>query len=186
MSRHVTAGFAALTPDLRDAISKARQERERNRALLREDIQRERLTTSPDGDIPVTSLQAQMGRALMGYQIIQRLKRCNPNLVFEVSLHDKTKTGIYLKTPTGKQFLCGMQTQLSPEFSVRVPETKEIPHPDNTGEWVKVQGIKTETRGWRTVLAMLIRSKAITLEQAERHFEVNLGRSSKNWQTITH
>jgi hypothetical protein len=178
----ITAGLPALSPELRNAISTIQEHRERNRQLLKDEIKREASLTSSDASFDVTSQEQQMGRPLSRAELEKRLLLCNKNFVFETSLMDPSKAGVYLLTPTGKQFLCGYMNGISPEFSVIVPEEKEIPDPDGTPDWQKVKGMRTEVRGWRTVLAMLIKNRAITVAQVEKHFETHLGRQSQNWQ----
>lgn len=184
----VTAGLPALTPGLRHAITKARMGRFESDQRLKDHIARESETTSPDGEIDTTSYAQQLGRPFSAAELQRRLKWCNPNLVFEVSLSDVTKTGIYiLENQDGKterRFVCGMMSGVSPERSIRVPKSKKIPNPDNEGEWVNVDVISEEIRGWRTVLARLLVSKLITQAQIDRNFPPHDGVSC-NWQKLT-
>jgi hypothetical protein len=182
MSSHVTAGMPALSSDLRNAITKIHEGRDRNRALLQDDIKREASLTKEDASFDVTDQAQQMGRPLSRSELERKLLLCNKNFIFETSIQDPTKAGVYVITPTGKRFLCGFINGISPEFSVIVPEEKTIPDPDGSPDWQKVRGMKSEIRGWRTVLAMLIKSRAITQAQAETHFETHKGRQSQNWQ----
>lgn len=152
------------------------------------------VTHAPDGDRPVTSLEAQLGRPLSRLQVEQRLKKCNPNLFIETSKADPTKAGIYRVASipdelgvirSQKQFLTGMESGFSPEFSVRHIEYEEVPNPSCPGEMTKRPKFKGETRGWRTVLAALIRSKNLVAGDANREFEINRGQQSKNWHLLT-
>ena len=152
------------------------------------------VTHAPDGDRPTTSLEAQLGRPLTRIQIEQRLKKCNPNLFIETSIADPTKAGVY--TVAGvvdelgvirkqKQFLTGLENGFSPEFSVRHIEYEEVPNPSCPGEMTKRPKFKGETRGYRTVLAALIRSRHITIGSASEHFNLSSGQNSRNWQLLT-
>jgi hypothetical protein len=163
-------------------------------AAVKQDWQGNFVTHAPDGERPVTSLEAQLGRPLTRLQIEQRLKKCNPNLFVEVSKGFSNKAGIY--TVNGvpdelgvirkqKQFLVGMEAGFSPEFSVRHIEYEEVPNPSCPGEMTKRPKFKGETRGWRTVLAALIRSRHLTLGDAETNFEINKGQESRNWHLLT-
>jgi len=163
-------------------------------AAVKRDWETNFVTHAPDGDRPVTSLEAQLGRPLTRLQIEQRLKKCNPNLFIETSNADKTKAGVY--TVNGvpdelgvirkqKQFLCGMESGFSPEFSVRHIEYEEVPNPSCPGEMTKRPKFKGETRGWRTVLASLIRSRHLALTDVQKNFETNKGQESKNWQILS-
>ena len=149
-------------------------------------------TTAPDASFDVTNLLQQMGRPLTTQQVMERLGKINRNFYFEVSNACASRMGIYLITPmkdettggirTGKRFLCGMENGYMPEFSVRHSEMEEFPRmfPDVGTELVPV--MKSETRGWRTILARLIKLRVITLTQAEKWFDLPLGRGSKNWK----
>ena len=163
-------------------------------AAVRKDWESNFVTYAPDGDRPTTSLEAQLGRPLTRLQIEQRLKKCNPNLFIETSNTDKTKAGVY--TVAGvvdelgvikrqKQFLTGMENGFSPEFSVRHIEYEEVPNPSCPGEMTKRPKFKGETRGYRTVLAALIRSRHITIGIANEHFNLSSGQNSRNWQLLT-
>ena len=161
-------------------------------AAVKQDWQNNAVTYAPDGDRPTTMLDAQLGRPLTRLEIEKRLKKCNPNLFIEVSKAFPDKAGVY--TVTGvpdelgvirrqKQFLTGMEAGYSPEFSVRHIEYEEVPNPSCPGEMTKRPKFKGETRGWRTVVASLIRSKHFTLEDAKRNFEIK--QESRNWQQLT-
>jgi len=164
-------------------------------AAVRKDWESNFVTHAPDGDRPTTSLEAQLGRPLTRIQIEQRLKKCNPNLFIETSIADKTKAGVY--TVAGvvdelgvirkqKMFITGMESGFSPEFSVRHIEYEEVPNPSCPGEMTKRPKFKGETRGWRTVLAALLRSRHLNYEEMNREFEIsNKGQQSRNWQVLT-
>lgn len=163
-------------------------------AAVKRDWETSFVTYAPDGDRPTTSLEAQLGRPLSRLQIEQRLKKCNPNLFIETSNADKTKAGIYTVAGvpdelgvirTQKQFLTGMESGFSPEFSVRHIEYEEVPNPSCPGEMTKRPKFKGETRGYRTVLAALIRSRHLKLTDATREFELGKGQESKNWHLLS-
>ena len=136
------------------------------------------------GVVPVTSMEAQIGKPLSAPQIIARLQRCNPRLYFEKSNADRSKVGIYTHAADNqKRFIMGMEAGFSPEFSVRHTKKERMPHPTERGQWVEAEVFERETRGWRTVLARLVRERLITLAQVKAHFP--LGRTSKNWHKAT-
>jgi len=187
-NRGETSGLPALTPGLRRAITKAGMDAERNRQLLKDDIGRESATVAPDGDLDVTSSDQQIGSPMSANELKRRLLLCNPHLHFEISVHDATKTGIYVfrnneGTPE-KQFICGMMSGIAPERSIRIHKETKIPHPDGTGEWLNVKTIQSEIRGWRTVLGILLRCQLVTQPQIDRLFPTSDGKS-KNWQLLT-
>lgn len=178
----MTAGVPSLLPQRRRRLDTVCRTRDTDRRNLRQKIERERITTAPDGGRPVTSIEAQLGRPMTSQQVSQKLSRLNSNLHFERSLSDPTKMGIYLLGET-KRFICGMEFGFMPEFSVRHSEQIEVPSPSLDGTKEKVDRIVRETRGWRTVLARLVRAGIIRLAEAEKAFAFS--RDSKNWKELT-
>lgn len=178
----VTAGIPSLTPAKRQAIDTTVRTRAQTEILLSEKLRKDSDTVAPDGGIPTTSAEAQLGRPLFAAQVCERLRRCNSNFYFEVSKHDSTKMGIYILEPAGKRHICGMEAGIMPEFSVRHTRYEEVPL---DGEIKKILTFADETRGWRTVLARLLRARLITEAQVQQHFAPTKGRDSKNWQQLT-
>jgi hypothetical protein len=164
-------------------------------AAVKRDWENNFVTHAPDGDRPTTSLESQLGRPLTRLQFEQRLKKCNTNLFTEVSNAFPDKAGIYvmdnLPDPsTGtmrkrKRFITGMMNGFMPEFSVRHVEMEEVPNPSCPGEMTQRPKFTGETRGWRTVLATLIRSRIITSGSAEKNFELLNGQQSRNYKILT-
>lgn len=163
-------------------------------AAVKKDWESNFVTHAPDGDRPTTVFEAQLGRPLTRLQIEQRLKKCNPNLFVEISKADPKKAGVYRVASipdelgvvrSQKQFLTGMESGFSPEFSVRHIEYEEVPNPSCPGEMTKRPKFKGETRGWRTVLLALVRSKNLSIGAASREFELNKGQESKNWHILS-
>lgn len=189
----VTAGLPGLNPGKRRRTAVVERTREITRQALIQELESHAVTVADDGGIPTTSMETQLGHPLSSAQIKARLLVCNPNLLFQVSNGDPTKIGIYIPSQErdpatrgwqyGQHFLCGMERGYSPEFSVRHVERKRIPDPNNIGNWKEVETFKQETRGWRTVLARLIRARVISPTAAEKHFD--LSRPSANWKALT-
>lgn len=158
-------------------------QKEISRQRLLEDL--EKSVESEDGIIDTSDSGAQMGRPLPASTIQRWLTYCNPSLVFEVSKSDRSKTGIYHIEGGEKRFVCGMESGVSPEFSIRHMKDKQIPDPNNPLEWLTIKTFYRETRGWRTILARLLREGLITEPALEKYFQVSRGRSSEKWQTLT-
>jgi hypothetical protein len=163
-------------------------------AAVKRDWEGNFVTHAPDGDRPTTTLEAQLGRPLTRIQFEQRLKKCNSNLFTEVSNAFPDKAGIYvmdsLPDSTGvlrkqKRFITGLMNGFMPEFSVRHVEMEKVPNPSCPGEMTERPKFTGETRGWRTVLATLIRSKIISPTAAERNFELLNGPQSRNYKILT-
>ena len=163
-------------------------------AAVKNDWANNFVTHAPDGDRPTTTLEAQLGRPLSRLQFEQRLKKCNPDLFVEVSNNFPDKAGIYvmdgLPDDLGvirkqKRFVTGIQNGFMPEFSVRHVEYEDVPNPSCPGEMTKRQKFVGETRGWRTALRTLIKSRLVSGSSVEKNFETNKGQESKNWQALT-
>lgn len=147
---------------------------EKTRNLVAFQEARKAETIADDAGRNVTN-QEQAGRWLAPLKLKRALKQLNPNFHFEIAHGDPSKTGIYLNDGVSNQgtlyhglrFICGMESGYSPEFSIRI---------EKNGEMTK------EVRGWRTVLATLIRSRLIEKYETETLFKIHSGRDSENWQ----
>ena len=168
---------------------------DRAEAAVMESLEKQEAAVSADGDSDTTDLLKQMGRPMSAAEVTQRLKKMNHNFLFEPSKADPSKLGIYIlenrpDPVTGcgsiyKRFVCGMESGYAPEFSVRHCEVEKVPDPHIAGQWNEIKKFTRETRGWRTVLARLIREKLISPGQAEIYFQIPGGRDSRNWQVLT-
>ena len=180
----VTAGLPSLTPAKRERITRRGASREQSDRLLEGEYRNLASTTAPDAGYDTGDPLQQVGRPLERAELQRRLLRCNRNLHFEISLQDPTKSGIYLLKPDGKQFICGFESGVSPEFSVRHFEKERVPDPQSPGEWRFVRKFVRETRGWRTVLLRLLRMRVVTLPAIEANFAPQQGRQSYNWHEL--
>lgn len=169
----VTAGMPSLTSAKRVQVE-YHQKQDIKQASVQAVAQlRQSELTAPDGEIPTTVLEAQLGRPMTSAEIAKRLLKLNPNLIFERSLADPSTMGIYLPDPEthgGRRFLMGFEFGYSPEFTVNGNDAR---------------GRYQEKRGWRQIIARLARMGHISLSAAERLFETARGRASRNWQTLT-
>ena len=174
----VTAGVPSLSPLRRGILDYRHAQRIKSRAMTAEAKSAQAVLTAPDGDRPTTSPEAQLGRPLHSRDIILRLRKLNPNLVFERSKADPSVMGIYIPSPganstdpdlhyRGLQHILGFEFGYSPEFTIN--------RTDNSGKWVG------QTRGWRKVLAALIRCRLIDRCAAETLFAIPAGPQSRNW-----
>lgn len=171
----VTAGIPGLSPESRHDITERQLKRVYHDALVAEYRCNESSATADDGEIEVTDWDQIVGIPLNGVRIIGRLKKLNRNLWFERSNADPNKTGVYilkndLRGGMEKQFLCGMETEVNPEFSLRVVDDKGKP--------------KAIIAGWRRLLMRLIRGKHISEAAAFAIFGPP-SRQSENWARFT-
>lgn len=186
----VTAGLPSVTPDLRLHGDKIQVALHRKRQLLMEDLERTVETTAKDGEMDTTNSLTQMGRTMCTPDIIKRLEKLNSRFIFEVSKAYPDLMGIYTvrhsEGGSQKVFVCGMMNAPNvPEFSIRNFREKKIPSPAGDGNWETTREFVSEIRGWRTVLARLIRERHLTYEAVDRVFEVSRGRDSHNWKLLT-
>ena len=163
---------------------------ERMRSLLRSDIRNKEVTTANDGELCTTSLDQQLGTPLSSAQVIERLKKMNASLVFEVAIASPDKMGVYVienapdpvtNISPRKRYVTGMMRAFMPERTVRHVKQERVLGDD--GQWKTVEVYKTETRGWRRVLSDLLRQRLITTGQIERYFPPNL--DSQAWKNLT-
>jgi hypothetical protein len=132
---------------------------------------KELATTAPDlAGMDVMDRAQRMGHTMTSGEMIAKLQRINPNFVFRVSKSDDTKMGIYIsfweKQITGGYkpelvHICGMENTahpltggVMPEFSIIDTAPEAVPGPD--GE-IRYRAFKAETRGWRTVISILLK-----------------------------
>lgn len=183
--------------------SKEYAEETRKRALAH-DLQSNTVTVAPDNGRNVSDLMAQVGRPMTSQQVIERLKKCNPRLVF-LPAKGYALYGIYLLDPTGRvhvtpegqvmtiRHICGMEQGIMPEFSVlhkthtKVPDQALLGSKQPTREvaWKEVETFGSETRGWRTVLVRLLHAGLITQLQVEQYFGWQPSHDSAKWQKQT-
>lgn len=172
----VTAGLPSLSSEKRYQITEFGLNQVYQKALQAEYCRNEQTALQSDGAIEdTTDWEQVVGMPLTGARIMARLKRLNSQLWFERANADSNKTGVYVLRPDlkggmEKVFLCGMETEINPEYSVRVV--------DNEG---KAKGIIS---GWRRVLGRLIEAKLITEPRAYALFGPP-SRDSQNWARYT-
>ena len=167
----VTQGCPGLSPHERDRKDYRGHWREYQKSLLSVSVEKKEACRRPDAGRDTTDKAQQRGIPLEGWRIASRLKRLNPSLYFELSLAMPSRMGIYYVDPlAGRRYIVGMEADSNPEF-----ETKVL---DETGE------CKTTLRGWRTVLAKLIRARFISEAGASRLFGPP-SRDSENWANAT-
>jgi len=177
---------------------KKQEEIERTRHVMRtasaDAISRDMALVRPDGDTPITSFQAQVGRPKTSEEMKKILTGVNQRFYFEVSKAFPELIGIYFvyyenDPNTGKypykKFICGMENGFMPEFSVPHIEYVDKPDPDDPNGTIKVPEHRGMTRGWRDVVKKLIHEKLITKTRAYKEFGIAGGRSSEKWQIAT-
>lgn len=135
-----------------------------------------------DGDYLTTDATAQLGRPLTRRVLIERLSKLNPNLVFEQSRANPAIGAVYFRDGVsnmedldhncrGRRHIVGMEWGISPEFTTRKIENDQFGKPQ----------MKGQVRGWRTVLARLIKERLISIPDCERVFSIARGRESQRW-----
>lgn len=159
-------------------------DREKHRKAADEAIAKQNAAIAgKDGDYLATDTNAQMGRPLTRRVLIERLSKLNPNLIFEQTRNFPHMGAVYLydgisnvddfdPACRGRRHIVGMEwTGLSPEFTTRKIENDQFGRPQ----------MKGQVRGWRTILARLIKERLIGISAAERVFSIARGRQSQRW-----
>lgn len=164
-TNRVTAGVPSLSPFVRALCDYRGAQMIKTRALTAEAEQKKAHAANPDSR-PSQKPEAQLGRVMHSRDIIVRLNKLNSNLLFERSTAVPDKMGVYTVQDGEKRFLFGFEFGYSPEFSILSDE----------GD--------VRLRGWRKVLANLIRSRMITLPAAESAFNILSGPESRNWHML--
>lgn len=161
--------------------------------ILAEEIESNQITVAPDNGVDITNALAQMGRPMTAETVIAKLKRCNNSLRFERSKNFPDLIGIYILDKDGRhtidgehvRHMMGMEARTMPEFTVIHETTKDIPDPDNPGQWKEVKTYAGQTRGWRTLLVRLLHAKLINRLDVEKHFGWIPSRDSERWYNHT-
>ena len=151
-----------------------KQERERNAALLR-----------PDGSSDVQSAEGQQGRRLPRGELVRRLQKLNPAILYEQSIRYPDQGGLYVMdkaSPYGKRLLCGLPHGVVNEFSTVLTKPSLIPDLTIAQHWQKIQQVDSRIPGWRTILYRLLVEQLVTMGQVEKEFKISEGRSSQFWQ----
>ena len=192
---------------IRRHVQAEKQERadEQRRRNLIEDMRSNTVTVESDAGRDVSVPEAQFGRPMTSQAVISKLRRCNSKLYFEESKSDPSKIGVYLMDPTGRVYvnpqgevltlihICGMEAGINPEFSILHKTKKKIANPALIGnkkptrevDWIEVDTVAGETRGWRTVLIRLLHSGLITASDIDKHFGWNPTYQSEKWKLQT-
>ena len=181
-----------LAPETVKRIDKQRQFHVEQKERIVQDRKDRESYIAPDGDVDIIRDQsaAQRGRALQTSEIVRRLKKLNPALIFEVSKNFPDIGGLYIvenrpdpitNISPWKRHICGIPNGEVWEFHRPLVVEEQIPEPEGLGQakTVKVEG---QVPGWRMVLLRLIMDGIISPAQAEAMFHVTQGRSSEKWQ----
>ena len=187
-----------------DHQAKARREAQEDaqRRNLIEDMRANTVTVSPDAGYDVTLAAAQFGRAMPAETVIVKLKACNSALEFERSVNFPELTGVYVwewvRNDAGalehkRLHICGMESGINPEFSILHKGKKRVANPALIGnktptrelDWIEVETVVGETRGWRTILVRLLHKGLITESDVTKHFGWTPSRQSEKWTNQT-
>lgn len=190
----ITAGLPALTPDRRDRTFTVEKSRFLTNQALRDEYIGNQVCLAPDGNRDVGNWLQQCGRPLLTSEFMRLVKRLNPNVGSEPAIQDPSKHVLYVEESfrndamgweRRKRYLCGMEAQIMPEFSVRLWKWDKMPDPSGLPQWVDVKKPTGEMRGWRTVLVRLMKERLVSPAGVEQLFKIAVGRSSMYWQAQT-
>ncbi len=171
----------------RDLVEKTR---DFDDAAARDNAKREADTMTPDkAGMDITDAEQRVGRSMSAWTFQQKLQKIREFLVFERSNADPSITGVYIQSNVydpnlykGRLvFICGMGSGVMPEFSII--ETEEYEVPTANGPVIE-RRMKCEVRGWRSVLAALLKARILSAYDIEKNFHVSLGKDSQRWQQV--
>lgn len=150
---------------------------ERTRARTADAEAKKTELTKRDAGRPRDDQEAQKGLVFSGNTFMQRLRKLNPQLLFEPSIADSGKTtGVYIPDPLGdrgRRFVGAyFWSDWNPEFAL-------IGYRDAEKQFPYV-----ERQGWRSCLARLIRQRLISEAGAEIMFGPP-SMMSQRWNTLT-
>ena len=177
-----------LSPHVVKAVDGILQNHHESKERVREDIRRNESLLAPDGSIDVTNPEAQKGRVLSRAQLVERIRRLNPDLWYEQSINYPKQGGLYiqdLSSPFGKRLVVGFPHDQVSEFSLRMTVPDIIPNAAAAAYWETIRRVDNQIPGWRSVLLKLIMEGLISPSGAEREFKITQGRSSQHWQRAT-
>ena len=177
-----------------------RASEELRRRTLAEHLRKATVAVEDDAGRDVSSVEGQMGRPMAALDLIGKLKKCNPKLEF-VKHPTFPLYGIYLRDNDApklefkhhKSFrgrhICGMESEISPEFSILHKKQKAVPDAEALGnpeprrelDWRYVETFAAETRGWRTVIIRLLHAGLITQFHVDKYFGVP-SKDSRKWK----
>lgn len=175
------------------AIGVVERTRHVSRRALADQIERDAVTVISDNKVDVTDANAQMGVKMHRTTLVDKVRRVCSKLFYETSNNYPEQGGFYTMGPDPinpmrsepvKRFLIGCGSGWMPEFSIRHAETKRVPDPDNPAAWKTIQTFSHETRGWRTVVAALLRHGYLKVSDIEHEFP-RLYRESQRWHEAT-
>lgn len=181
--QRTSSAAPSLSPEKRYVQDRTEFSQFKTETVLKEGFDEQRQSFM-DGEIAMNVMEAQVGKAMKSDEVEKRLGKLNANLIFEVSKADSGKVGVYLldrMLPEGRRFLVGMERGWCPEWTQTKYEMEKrmtVSNPIPKYEWFKKY--VSEKRGWRKVLASLIRSKVVTRAGCDRLF--GIARNSKRWK----
>jgi len=181
-----------LSPEAIRAGESIEQQHAEGIERLENEITKRESFVAPDGAADVTNPRQQMGRSLMREDVVRKLQKLNPNLIYERSKNFPEFGGLYIQDfgiddltmkPIGKRHLCGFPHEAVSEFDVRLVMKERVPDPTIALHWVEVPKLEGHIPGWRSTIMKLVKGGYINLAAAEQEFNIAQGRSSKNWQS---
>lgn len=138
--------------------------------------------------------ERQVGKSLSVADFEAKLRKLNPDFIFETHVHNPTKRSVYLTVGAEKKHLCVYENSYMPEHSIRAYKEEEVwdrvtthidrrdlPEHEVTPEGVVWHGPlpgytkvnqpwHEAIRGWRTVLLHLVGQFIVTPAQVEAVF----------------
>lgn len=182
-----------LSPEKRRQVQTIERTRATQKEQVNGEIAKRQSFVAPDGQADVTDAEQQQGRPLLRAELVRKLQKLNPNLMYEQARNYPEFGGLYIENKeidfatnlikvSGKKHLCGFPHEVVSEFDVRLVINDRIPDPDIPLHWIEVPQLEGHIPGWRSTIKKLVNGGYINLTAAETEFEIYKGRSSQKWQ----
>jgi hypothetical protein len=150
-----------------------------------------------DNDLSPGNYERQLGQKMFSTDLEKRLKKLNPDLIFEDNPYNPTKKALYVaRRGAGKVYVCAYERGIMPErsvmrvkeevtrdYSVQKLDRKDLPKHEVTANGIKFEddallpGFKKTLipygeaiRGWRTVAVKIVEQKLNTPAEIENIF----------------
>lgn len=193
MANRSAAVFDSSTQESHARMQVVERTRQISSEALAHNIETGSIQIAPDGRFDVMDNEAQIGIQFKTEDFCKKLRQINTRFFFEVSRNYPDKMGAYMMLPDPykpwqtaeeKRFIVGFENGWMPEFTLREWKWQEYPDTDNPVGTMKVREFKDQKRGWRTVLALLLKGGYIKAIDIKNHFP-RLWRESQYWHQET-
>jgi hypothetical protein len=194
-TQKATSAAPGLSPEKRAVADVTEFQRFKQEVNIQEGFDKQRALNIVDNGRSVANEQARMGKMLSNADLEKRLKVLNANIHVEEAMSNASVLGIYIlgnfgELPNGeklnKRFVCRMDRGWMTEGDVHKFKLVKRLIQTNPPEWEYIPELDVNDmrRGWRSILATLLKGGYITEAGIMRVFGPPSW-DSANWQQAT-